>query len=453
MHIRRRLPPLALLASLLLLAACSPAAPMNEPPAVTITSPSANATYSAGEPIVLAASATDAEDGDLTPDITWSSSLDGALSPSPAGQVLLSVGAHELTARVTDSAGKEGSASVSVTVTDTVATHVVADGRTLRLLNVSSGKIEELDSAQLPALSPYQAIYAVVAHPTQPWLYTASMRTGWGDARIDRFVLAGDTITHGGAAFTYPFSGIAAGCVYGNEDDCAPIGMVFSPDGSRFYVEEDDYDVVQIFSVDAAGALTFITEGASTSVHGLTIDPTGTYLYNGSNVIEVTDDVPVTVFSGTGGNATQLIDLAGGPGLISTSSTSTVVVYDLTDPVLPVALASLNLGRNQARDLAFTDGLGRIVTVGRNNVRTLAFDGAAIAAEGTYTVSEAFNVEYRGVGLTNDAGFALASWFSNDAAAPVIGGVELFEIAADGALTLVDSVDFTGPARVVVSLP
>lgn len=453
MHIRHRLTPLVLLASLLLLAACSPAAPVNAPPVVTISSPSAGSAYSAGEPIVLAASASDAEDGDLTPSITWSSSLDGALSPSAAGEALLSVGAHELTARVTDSAGKEGSASVSVTVTETVATHVVADGQTLRLLNVSSGEIEELDSAQLPALSPYQAIYAVVAHPTQPWLYTASMRTGWGDARIDRFVLAGDTITHGGAAFTYPFSGIAADCVYGNEDDCAPVGMVFSPDGSRFYVDEDDWDVVQVFSVDAAGDLTFITEGASTAAHGLTIDPTGTYLYNGSNVIEVTADMPVTVFSGTGGNSTQLIDLAGGPGLISTGGTSDVAIYDLTDPLLPVALASLNLGSNQARELAFTDGLERIVTVGRNNVRTLAFDGAAIAAEGTHTVAEAYDIEYRGVGLTNDAKYALASWFSNDPAAPLIGGVELFEIATDGALTLVDSVDFAGPARVVFSLP
>lgn len=40
--------------------------------------------------------------------------------------------------------------------------------------------------------------------------------------------------------------------------------------------------------MDAAGDLTFISEGGTTGAHGLTIDPTGTYLYNGNHVIEVT---------------------------------------------------------------------------------------------------------------------------------------------------------------------
>src|SRR5690606_35608272 len=143
------------------------------------------------------------------------------------GEVLLSVGTHVLTARATDSGGLEASASVSVTVSEARASHVVADGRTLRLLNISDGEIEELDSAQLAGSSAYQAIFGVVAHPTQPWLYTASIYDGWGDARIDRFVLAGDTITYDGTAFSYPFSGIAAGCVDVTWDDCAPIGMAF----------------------------------------------------------------------------------------------------------------------------------------------------------------------------------------------------------------------------------
>lgn len=453
MNRRRPLLPLTALALLLLIAACSPAAPVNTPPAVTILSPTASATYSVGEPVVLAAIATDAEDGDLTAAITWSSSLDGALSPAATGEVLLTVGSHVLTARATDTDGAEGSAAVSVTITEAVATHVVADGRTLRLLDVSGGAIVELDSAELLGGSAYQTIFGIVAHPTQPWLYTGSTYDGFGDARIDRFVLAGDTITHAGTAFSYPFSGIEADCVDLSWDDCAPIGMVFSADGSRLYVGEADYFRLQVFSVDATGDLTFIVEGAGTDMHGLAIDPSGTYLYNGSRVIDVTDNEPMTVFAGVGGNATQLVTLDSGPGLISTRSTTALSIYDLADPVAPVLHAEIVVGNNQARDLAFTDGLERIVTVGRNNVRTLSFDGTTLALDGTHTVTETYTIEYRGVGLTSDGAYALAAWFASSSSAPALGGVELFEVAADGGLTPVDSVDFMGPARVVHTLP
>ena len=458
MNRRRLLIPLTAFALLLLIAACSPAAPVdttpvNTAPVITISSPTASATYSVGEPVVLAATATDAEDGDLTAAITWSSSLDGALSPSATGEVLLTVGSHVLTARVTDADGADGSAAVSVTVTDAVATHVVADGRTLRLVDVSGGAIVELDSAELLGGSVYQTIFGIVAHPTQPWLYTGSTYDGYGDARIDRFVLAGDTITLAGTAFSYPFSEIAADCVEPSWDYCAPIGMVFSPDGSRLYVGEADYGRLQVFSVDATGDLTFIAEGAGTDMHGLTIDPTGTYIYNGSKVIEVTDDEPVTVFAGDGGNATQIVTLASGPGLISTRFTNTLAIYDLGDPVDPVLQADILVGNNQARDLAFADGLDRIVAVGRNNVHSLSFDGTALALDATHTVSETFTIDYRSVGLTSDGAYALAAWFSHSSSAPALGGVDLFEVAADGGLTPVDSVNFMGPARVVHTLP
>lgn len=95
-----------------------------------------------------------------------------------------------------------------------------------------------------------------------------------------------------------------------------------------------------------------------------------------------------------------------------------MAIYDLSDPELPAAVARFHIDWDQARDLAFTDGLERIVTVGRNNVRTLSFDGAAIASDGTHNVSEAYSVDYRGVSLTRDAGHALAAWFSNSRGAP-----------------------------------
>jgi PKD repeat protein len=62
--------------------------------------------------------ANDAEDGNLSSSIHWTSNRDGPLgvgaSVQPAG---LSIGTHTITVSVTDSGGLQASASISVTVT------------------------------------------------------------------------------------------------------------------------------------------------------------------------------------------------------------------------------------------------------------------------------------------------------------------------------------------------
>jgi hypothetical protein len=82
-------------------------------PVVTITSP-ADGAVSFFQTVTLAATATDAVDGDLTSQVTWTSDLDGAIT-SP---VTLSVGTHVITASVTDSEALTGMDSISITVTD-----------------------------------------------------------------------------------------------------------------------------------------------------------------------------------------------------------------------------------------------------------------------------------------------------------------------------------------------
>jgi len=47
---------------------------------------------------------------------------------------------------------------------------------------------------------------------------------------------------------------------------------------------------------------------------------------------------------------------------------------------------------------------------------------------------------------------ALTAWFVNDAGA-ISGGADLFSVAADGTLALLDSVDYANEARVVLALP
>jgi len=457
MKTRRHLLPLASLAALALLAACSPGEeplPENEPPAVTITKPSDGAILWENEPTLLVATAEDAEDGDLGADITWTSSRDGTLTPSAEGTVILSPGDHDLTASVSDSDGEVASDTVSVTVNVQRATHVVADGASLRLIVFDGGEVEELSKATIEGDVEELAIYGVTAHPTKPWLYTASLHEeDWGDARIDRFVVARDTISHDGVAFLHAVDGKdALSCVLGDEERCVPVGMVFSPDGSRLYVDDDQQDVIQVFAVDEAGDLEFLAEGAYTDVHGLTTDPSGTYLYNGSNVIEVTNDEPKTIFSGEGGNATSLITLESGPALISTGFTEAVALYSLADPLAPSLITEHYFGaESPARDLGFTAGLERIVTVGRNRVHSLSFDGTDIVLDDTYTADEELTIQYRGVDVAPDGSYALATWFASDDT--MFGGMDLFEIDAEGALTRIDSQKFEGTSRVVFALP
>lgn len=429
-------------------AACTPG---NSIPEVTITSPTTGTTVTFGTSVVLSATATDTEDGDLTSDISWASNLDGALMPGVGGDVILSMGSHTLSASVVDSRGATGSASVSVTVTPNLATHVVAIGTSLRLVGVGDDEIVEYATASIESdsLPMGLGIFGIVAHPTQPWLYTASLiDQDWGGARIDRFVVIGDSITHDGAAFLYAGDIPGMECLDGS-DGCAPIGLAFSSDGSRFYVDDDDLDGVQVFSVDAAGDLTFISEGAYTEVHGLTIDPTDTYLYNGTNVIEVTGDVPVSLTAGDGGNSTTVVDLNGTPGLITTQYTESIGIYDLTDPEVPVEVDLLVIAANEVRDLGFVPSLERIIAVGRDVVHSVSFDGATLSLDDTYTAAKGFTTQYRGGALAVDGTYALAGWFASGA---IPGGLDLFAVAADGSLALLDSDEYDSSVRVVFEL-
>ncbi|MEM1207253.1 MAG: hypothetical protein AAGN66_28725, partial [Acidobacteriota bacterium] len=93
--------------------------PTNTAPAVTISAPSDGSTFDIGTSVSFAGSASDAEDGNLTSSLAWTSSLDGAIgnggSFSTSG---LSQGSHTITASVTDSGGAAGSSSITVDIVD-----------------------------------------------------------------------------------------------------------------------------------------------------------------------------------------------------------------------------------------------------------------------------------------------------------------------------------------------
>ena len=94
------------------------APPPNTAPVVTITSPTANASFATGVAITFTGSATDAEDGNRTASLVWTSSLQGQIGTGGTFTVsTLSAGTHVITARATDTANLAGSTTRTITVT------------------------------------------------------------------------------------------------------------------------------------------------------------------------------------------------------------------------------------------------------------------------------------------------------------------------------------------------
>jgi hypothetical protein len=93
--------------------------PPNDAPVVTITSPADGSSSDIGTNVSFAGTASDTEDGDLTANLSWTSSIDGTIgSGGSFSTSTLSLGAHIITASVTDSGGKSGSDTINITVVD-----------------------------------------------------------------------------------------------------------------------------------------------------------------------------------------------------------------------------------------------------------------------------------------------------------------------------------------------
>jgi len=127
----------------------------NTPPHASITSPAGGETYSSGDQITFQATASDFDDGDLSPSISWTSSIDGAIGSGGSFTRRLSVGAHVVRARVADAEGATAKAAVAITVVNsppTVGIQAPANAASFRTSNVisfegSAGDVEDGDLA------------------------------------------------------------------------------------------------------------------------------------------------------------------------------------------------------------------------------------------------------------------------------------------------------------------
>jgi len=88
----------------------------NSAPTISVTSPSNDASQNQDETTVLAATANDLEDGDISENIKWSSNIDGDLGTGSQIAVQLSQGSHIITASITDSSNQTTSENIDYNI-------------------------------------------------------------------------------------------------------------------------------------------------------------------------------------------------------------------------------------------------------------------------------------------------------------------------------------------------
>ena len=89
---------------------------INTPPQLTILQPADGASFELGALVTLQAQAIDAEEGDLSEAVVWTSSRDGVLGSGLITTTSLSAGSHWVTARVTDNDGALATTTVALTI-------------------------------------------------------------------------------------------------------------------------------------------------------------------------------------------------------------------------------------------------------------------------------------------------------------------------------------------------
>ncbi|CAA6690708.1 MULTISPECIES: sulfatase-like hydrolase/transferase [unclassified Lentimonas] len=90
----------------------------NIAPTTTITTPADGSSVVFGTNVNFTGTASDFEDGDLTTSLAWTSDLDGSLGTGASvNTTTLQMGAHTITASVTDSGSQAGTSSIALTVT------------------------------------------------------------------------------------------------------------------------------------------------------------------------------------------------------------------------------------------------------------------------------------------------------------------------------------------------
>lgn len=112
-----------------------------EAPVVAITAPANGLSFEQGDPVSFAGTANDNEDGVISANLAWTSSLDGSIGNGAGFNTTgLSDGNHTITAVVVDSDGRPGSDQITVTITPPPTSSMHVDNILTGTQNAPRGK-------------------------------------------------------------------------------------------------------------------------------------------------------------------------------------------------------------------------------------------------------------------------------------------------------------------------
>ena len=320
----------------------SSGAPANTPPEVNITRPSDNSTFDEGTSITFEGTANDAEEGDLTSEISWDSDIDGALGNGGSVASVLSVGTHTITASAIDSGGLPGNASIQVTINaaSVAVPDVVGQSQSdaeaaIVVAGLVVGTVTTMDSDTVPAgeVISQDPVGGTLVTPES----AVDLVVSAGPAPIAIPDVVGQAQTDAEAVITG--AGLVVGTVTTANSDTVPAGDVISQDpvGGTLVVPGSSVDIVisdgpaPIPVPDVVGQAQADAEAAIVSA-GLTV---GTVTMADSDTVPAGDVVSQNPVGGT------LVPPGTGVELVVSTGPATVAVPDVVGQVQADAEAAI----------------------------------------------------------------------------------------------------------------
>lgn len=298
------------------------------------------------------------------------------------------------------------------------------------------------------------SIFDVAMHPSGKWLYVASFYDcGWGVP----YCWGGDVIhryainwTSG--ALTHEASIHAPA----NDRYDAPVALAFSPDGTRMYNQDDNWDGLRMWNVDTVtGALTYVAQSQEnvSGAHGVAVAANGSRVYHGNGVYTPTATTFLRTTVGTTYDNSHTIIGSSLFG-VGVDSEWSLRVYSLANPDAPTLVTSASTKlTNQARSIALNATGSRLVASGWGGLKSWSFDGAAFTAvAGAGELRDGGNPwptggtrrMYRTVSMNSSANLLASAYFTNYVNTPsgayksgAPSGYILASLAADGSLAMV----------------
>ena len=313
---------------------------LNDAPVVGITTPADGLNVALGSLIDFAATATDAEDGDLSASLLWTSDLDGTIGVGASFQSGLSVGTHTITTSVTDSGAETGTDSITVTVDPDAIPEIMitapADGSSFNigdLVNFMGMATDNEDAdistainwtssingvigmgADFSLITLSAGMHTITAEVTDSALQTVSTSitvtindpsntppvvtiTSPGDGSMFDF---GDSISFAATAIDVPEGDLAANLSWTSDlDGAIGTGASFSTNALTVGMHTITASVTDSGSLPGSDAITVIVDSSGQPKALIQVTPLGdlgasTFGGTGAFVIQNTGDVDIT---------------------------------------------------------------------------------------------------------------------------------------------------------------